>query len=75
MTVKGLKNKLISFPQDYGVVLNEEFIIKVYVDHTNKVVRLYTASVKPPEELVPPERRETVDFIDMVDDDGQLIMF
>lgn len=75
MTAKKLKNKLTSFPQDYEVVLDEEYIVKVYVDHTNKVVRLYTAAVKPPEELVPRERRETVDFIDMVDEDGQLILF
>jgi len=58
-------------------MLNEEYIIKAYVDHTNKVVRLYTTSVRPPEELTPPApaKRETVDFSGMVDEDGQLILF
>ncbi len=75
MKVKDFKSKFNSFPVDYHVMLNEEYVIKAYVDHTNKVVRLYTDTVKPPEHVRPPARRETVDFIDMVDENGQMILF
>ena len=75
MRVKELKDKFSSFPEKYNTMLNDEYVTKVYVDHTNKIVRLYTDTVKPPEEVVPAARRETGSYADMVDDDGQLILF
>lgn len=77
MKVKRLKDKLDSFPINYEVTLDGEFIIKLYVDHSSKTVKIYTDKVKPPEELTPPApaRRETTTFSGMTDENGQLILF